>query len=106
MNKQEFSLWASALRTYYPKENLLPNKQAVELWFHHLQGIEYKVAQKALESWVIKNKWSPTIADVLESTRLIYWKALERTEQGSGQFIEIYNRLRGYDNNNLLGVKE
>ena len=33
MNKQEFSLFTMALKTYYPRENLLPNTQAMELWY-------------------------------------------------------------------------
>lgn len=33
MTKKEFAKIAMALKTYYPKESLLPNEQAMELWF-------------------------------------------------------------------------
>lgn len=68
MNKQEFSLFAMALKTYYPREALLPNNQAMELWFRELCDIPYNVAEMALRKWVATNKWSPSIADIREMT--------------------------------------
>lgn len=66
MNKQEFALFASALRTYYPKENLLPNEQAMQLWFNQLNDIPYNIAEIMLNKWVASNKWSPAISDIRE----------------------------------------
>lgn len=64
MDKNEFSMFSMALKTYYPRENLLPNTQAMELWFKQLQDIPYAVAETALNKWVAVNKWSPSIADI------------------------------------------
>ena len=66
MNKKEFAIFASALRTYYPKENILPNEQALALWYKQLQDIPYQVAEAALNKWVATNKWSPSISDIRE----------------------------------------
>lgn len=66
INKKEFAIFASALRTYYPKENILPNEQALELWYKQLQDIPYNVAELTLNKWVATNKWSPSIADIRE----------------------------------------
>lgn len=66
MDKKEFAFFASALRTYYSKENLLPNNQAMELWFRQLQDIPYPVAEATLNKWVATNKWSPSIAEIRE----------------------------------------
>ena len=71
MNKKEFALFASALRTYYPREKLLPNEQAMELWFMQLQDIPYKLAELMLNTWVATNKWSPSIADIREKATSI-----------------------------------
>jgi hypothetical protein len=68
MNKQEFALFTMALKTYYPRETLLPNNQAMELWFRELCDIPYAVAEMALRKWVATNKWSPSIADIREMT--------------------------------------
>lgn len=66
MNKKEFSIFAMALKTYYPRENLLPNEQAMELWFKQLEDIPFQVAEVGLNKWVSLNKWSPSIADIRE----------------------------------------
>lgn len=64
MDKKEFMLFVSALRTYYPREKLLPNEQAITLWYNQLQDIPYKVAEATLNKWVALEKWSPSIADI------------------------------------------
>ena len=66
MDKKEFGLFASALRTYYPKEQILPNQQAMELWYRELQDIPFPVAEATLRQWVATNKWSPSIAEIRE----------------------------------------
>ena len=66
MTKKEFAMFAAALKTYYPKENLLPNTQAMELWFRRLEDIPFQIAEITLNKWVATNKWSPTIADIRE----------------------------------------
>lgn len=71
MNKKEFGLFASALKTYYPKEQLLPNKQAMELWYQELCDIPCKVAEAALRKWVAVSKWSPSISDIREQAAAV-----------------------------------
>lgn len=66
MDKREFKLFSDALRTYYPKENILPNDQAMELWYRSLSDIEYQTACAVLGKWVMLNKWSPSIAEIRE----------------------------------------
>ena len=66
MNKQEFMYFVSAIKTYYPREQILPNEQAVALWYEQLRDIEYETAKAILNKWVATNKWSPTIADIRE----------------------------------------
>lgn len=68
MTKKEFVYLALAMRAYFPKEkNLLPNEQAIELWYYQLKDLDYKVAEAALNKWAATNKWSPTIADIRET---------------------------------------
>lgn len=67
MDKKEFGMLASAIRTYYPKENILPNKEAMELWYRELKDIPANIAEAALRKWVATNKWSPSIAELRET---------------------------------------
>ena len=64
MDKNEFGMFAMALKTYYPREGLLPNKAAMELWYKHLNDIDFKLAEAFLDSWVSNEKWPPTISEV------------------------------------------
>lgn len=66
MTKKEFATFAMALKTFYPRENLLPNDKAMELWFKQLEDIPMDVAEIGLQKWVSLNKWSPSIADIRE----------------------------------------
>jgi hypothetical protein len=64
MDKKQFAIYASALRTYFPKENILPNEQAMQLWYKQLQDIPYDIAEVALNKWVAVHKWSPSISEI------------------------------------------
>ena len=71
MDKQEFGIFASALRTYFPREQILPNKEAMELWYQELQDIPQETAITCLRKWVSLNKWSPSIAEIREMCAVI-----------------------------------
>lgn len=64
MDRREFMNFAAALRTYYPKEKLLPNKESIELWFDALMDIDYQTASNTLKRWVATERWSPSVADI------------------------------------------
>lgn len=66
MDKQQFATFAMALRTYFPREQILPNNEAMELWYQELHDIPYETATTCLRKWVSLNKWSPSIADIRE----------------------------------------
>ena len=93
MNKAEFGKFAMALKTYYPRENLLPNEQALELWFNQLQDIEYKLAEVALNKWVATNKWSPSIADIREAATAVIQG--EKPDWGEG-WEQVQRAIRLY----------
>ena len=64
MNQHEFSKFAMALKTYYPKDVLLPNEQAMSLWYEQLKDIPYDRICIFLNNWVSTEKWSPAISDI------------------------------------------
>lgn len=97
MDKKEFALFASAFRTYYSKENLLPNSQAMELWFRQLQDIPFPVAEATLNKWVATNKWSPSIAEIREMCAVIV-NGEPRTWQDGWDAVLTAIRKFGYYN--------
>lgn len=67
MERHEFAKIAMAMRTYYPREELMPNEQAIELWYDQLRDYDYNVVSTALKKWVATNKWSPAISDLRQT---------------------------------------
>lgn len=73
MTGQEFIRWSAALKTYFPKENLLPTKEAMDLWFQALSDIPYEAANLALMKHVQMCKFAPSIAEIREAaSKLMY----------------------------------
>lgn len=68
MTTDEFTRFAMALKTYYPRDNVLPTKQAMALWEAQLQDLPYHAAAAMLNAWVATEKWSPTIAEIRSKT--------------------------------------
>lgn len=71
MTKAEFQHIVSAIKTYYPKDNMLPNVQAIELWYQELKDLSYQEAAAALRRYVAVGKFPPTIADIREQAALL-----------------------------------
>ena len=94
MTKQEFAIFAAALKTYYSKEEkLLPNNQAMELWYSQLKDIPQEVAELALNKWVATNKWSPSIAEIRETAAEIVNG--EQADWGEG-WEQVLKAIRMY----------
>ena len=64
MDKRAFATIAAALQTYYPRFNLLPNSEAMELWYQELGDLPSEVLTAALRKWVTTEKWPPSIAEL------------------------------------------
>ena len=66
MKKIEFATWESALQTYYPRFNLLPNAEAIELWYRELGEMPFDLLSAALRKWVNTERFPPSIAEMRE----------------------------------------
>ena len=93
MTREEFAKFSMALKTYYPKDNIMANEQAMELWYTMLQDIDYRVAEMSLNKWVATNKWSPTIADLRE---MAFGVNHELEPSWSESFQEARDMIRRY----------
>lgn len=96
MDKKEFATFAAAMKTYYPKENLLPNNQAMELWYRQLNDIPYEIAEATLNQWVAVNKWSPTIAEIRQQAAEIKVGAIPDWADGWEQVLKAIRLYGSY----------
>lgn len=84
MTAKEFGILADAIKTYFPRDNVLPTENAMRLWYSELKDLPYQVAQTALRKYVATNKFAPTIADIREQAA-----ELNAQEQGEDELNEI-----------------
>lgn len=66
MTVDEFGQLAAAIKTFFPKDNMLPTNKAMDLWFDMLKDLPYESAYAALKKHVSSSRFPPTIADIRE----------------------------------------
>jgi len=101
MTQEEFARLVMAIRTYYPKEKILPNKEAMQLWYEQLKDLDYATLSMSLQKWVNTEKWSPTIADLRRLSAEITTPSLDidagQSFQEARKMIQTYGRYRRED---------
>ena len=102
MTTSEFSRWAMALKTYFPRDNLLPTKEAMELWYLELRDIPFEVALAMLRKWVDTQKWPPTIAEVREACAEITGGKLPEWDDGWAEVQRAIAKHGYIDTENAL----
>ena len=55
MTIKEFALIAAAIKTYFPRDNILPTESAMDLWYEELKDLPYSIANSALRMFVATN---------------------------------------------------
>jgi hypothetical protein len=102
MTKKEFGKIAMALKTYYPRESLLPNDEALELWYRQLCDLQYSVAEAALNKWVATSKWSPTVADLRKNAIEIKLGNQQDWGEGWERVLKAIRKYGTYDGKRAL----
>ena len=64
MTAREFGVLADAIKTYFPRDNVLPTEHALKLWYMELKDIPYEMAYTALRRYASTSSFAPTIADI------------------------------------------
>lgn len=65
MTVEEFAKLAAAIKTYYPKDNMLPTDETMDLWYDMLQDLDYQSAYIGLKKYVATNKFPPAVSDII-----------------------------------------
>lgn len=68
MTVQEFGKLADAIKTYFPRDNILPTNTSMELWYDMLKDLDYRAAYTGLRAHVASSRFAPTIADIREKS--------------------------------------
>lgn len=64
MEREEFKVLAKGLKAVFTQPTFLPDADAFNIWYELLKDIEYKVANVAVQKYMLTNRFPPTIADI------------------------------------------
>ena len=93
MSKQEFMLIVNAMRSYWPREKILPTQEAISLWYQELADIDYTTATTTLRKIAATSKWSPSIAELRETAAEITHGEIPEWADG---WEEVRHAMRFY----------
>ena len=106
MTPKEFGELAAAIKTYFPRDNIIPTDRAMDLWYEELKDLPYAVAQISLRKYVATNKFPPTIADIRENAvmeeeqselaawHLVYKAICDSAYHAEERFCELPETIR------------
>lgn len=66
MSFDEFKILVKGMKAVYAEPWFLPDAEAIKIWFQLLGDLDYKVANAAIQKYILTNKKVPTIADIRE----------------------------------------
>lgn len=91
MTFKEFGKLADAIKTYFPRDNMLPADTSMELWYDMLKDMDYQSAYIGLKNHVATSKFAPTIADIRNGTIISQPQELNEMEAWSLVYKAICN---------------
>lgn len=84
MTENEFIKIAGAIKTYFPRDNVFPTRESMELWYDMVKDLDYAVVASGLKAYVATNKFAPSISDLRDfSTRITNKQHLNESEAWS-----------------------
>lgn len=64
MTYAEFAKLAANIKTYFPRDNVLPSDRAMTLWYESLKDLDADAVMTGLKKYVLTNKFPPSISDL------------------------------------------
>ena len=65
MTKQEFATLVVAMQVMYG-EDFIGTEKALDVWYALLHDLDYQILSKALQQYMLTNKFKPTVAELRE----------------------------------------
>lgn len=84
VTKQEFATLVVAMQAMYG-EDFLGTEEALEVWYALLHDLDYQILSKALQQYMLTNKFKPTVAELREIYAELVSPATSDWSEGWGQ---------------------
>lgn len=66
MNSQEFSTIASILKKAYGSDKVMPDQEAINVWYGFLKDIDYRTMKVAVSEHIATSRFAPSISELRE----------------------------------------
>ena len=93
MDKSEFVVLALGMRAVYTKNNFLPDDDAINVWYALLKDIPYEILNIAIQKYMQKEKFPPTVAELREIASEI---VNGETKDWSDGWEQVLSAIRKY----------
>lgn len=64
MTIDEFKSMAKTITLAYPRASVIPNAEALKVWYGFLKHMDKDILDKVLEAWILNSQQPPSIADL------------------------------------------
>lgn len=81
MTIDEFKKIAKTITLAYPRSSIMPNAEALKVWYGFLKDMDKDLLNKVLENWILSNQQPPSIADL--NDRYIKLKNIEKPNEAA-----------------------
>lgn len=88
---EDFRVIVRGLQAAYTRDNFIPNEYTFNLWYTALQDIPYPSLNRASTSYIMSNRFPPTIADIRQ---LAYDLTSQPDELPSAAWNQLLRALR------------
>ena len=88
---EDFRVIVRGLQAAYPRDTFIPNEYTFNLWYTALQDIPYPSLNRASTSYIMSNRFPPTIADIRQ---LAYDLTSQPDELPSAAWNQLLRALR------------
>ena len=102
MTKDEFRPIVKKLKIAYRRDGFFSDEDMIDLWYERLGNTKPEYLIKAVDNYIDKNTFQPTIADIIAEYKAI----TDGISAVNARLMEIYDRTRGIYPNLLLNGSE
>ena len=91
VTKQEFATLVVAMQAMYG-EDFIGTEEALDVWYALLHDLDYHILSKALQQYMLTNKFKPTVAELrdiyteLVSPSISDWSGWEKVSRAIGHY--------------------
>ncbi|MBQ2801943.1 MAG: hypothetical protein IJF03_11235 [Lachnospiraceae bacterium] len=103
MTKQEFATLVVGMQAMYG-EDFIGTEEALDVWYALLHDLDYQILSKALQPYMLTNKFKPTVAERARFAEI--YQAIQRRKRTEVNVDSVLPNLREMVQNRLAELEQ